>query len=204
MYAANNPMIIIDPDGNELIFLIRNGDGSVKEQLKYNKGNFWHENGSRYNPGKESVSKTMYKVLSAYRTIEASNDKKLKSELNKLETSKNKHYMEAFSSGTGSGVVDYPKDADAGDKPIGTQTFWDFSSERKDDLKESDGVDFTDLDIVTHEMRHQYDFDTGNMSDNHSSSAIDPAEIRAVNNENRARKIEGNKMRTKYGGKKST
>ncbi|WP_240601629.1 RHS repeat domain-containing protein [Flavobacterium columnare] len=200
-YVANNPINAIDPDGRDIIFLTRNNDGSVKEQFKYRNGNFYHENGKRYNPGKEGVSKTMYKVLTAYRAIEKSNDNKLKNQLHTLEKSKNIHYMEEGSAGSGSSVSDYPSQL-SGDDPTGTQTVWDLSSERKKELKESTGVEFTDLDIVTHEMRHQYDYDKGNMSDAHDdSSAKDPAEIRAVNNENRARKIEGNKMRTIYGGK---
>ncbi len=45
----------------------------------YRKDNFYDmEIGKRYNPGKESISKTMYKTLEAYRKIEASNDKILK------------------------------------------------------------------------------------------------------------------------------
>ncbi len=200
VYVANNPINSIDPDGRDIIFLTRNNDGSVKEQFKYRNGNFYHENGKRYDPGKEGISKTMYKVLNAYRTIEKSNDNILKNQLHTLEKSKNIHYMEEGSAGSGSSVNDYPSQL-SGDDPTGTQTVWDLSSERKKELKESAGVEFTDLDIVTHEMRHQYDYDKGNMSDAHDeSSAKDPAEIRAVNNENRARKIEGNKMRTKYGG----
>lgn len=51
-------------------------------------------------------------------------------------------------------------------------------------------------------MKHQYDFDQGNMADSHTkpSSASNPSEIRAINVENIARKIENLPKGTKYGG----
>ncbi len=202
VYVANNPINAIDPSGKEIIFIIRNSNGSVKEMLTYRRGNFWHQDGRRYDPRKESLSPTMFRVLNAYRKIEGSNEKTLKGQLKQLETSSRRHYMEAKSPGSGSNVEDYP-DAVPG-YPTGSHTGWDLSTERKNELKKSEGVEFTDLDIVSHEMMHQYDFETGNSKDHHfSSSAKDPAEIRAVKNENRARKnIEKKKSRTSYGGEK--
>ena len=50
-------------------------------------------------------------------------------------------------------------------------------------------------------MRHQYDYDIGNTSDNsQDNNERDPAEIRAVFLENMARDLEGLKRRTRYGG----
>lgn len=50
-------------------------------------------------------------------------------------------------------------------------------------------------------MQHQYDLDQGtNTDDQDDNSAKDPSEIRAVNNENRARQIEHLKKKTTYGG----
>lgn len=50
-------------------------------------------------------------------------------------------------------------------------------------------------------MRHQYDFDIGNMGDDTKvEDENNPAEIRAVYLENLARDIEKLKHRTKYGG----
>jgi len=201
-YVLNNPIKAIDPDGRDIIFVIRNSDGSQKEQFKYGNGNFYHENGKRYNPGKESVSKTMYKVLTAYRAIENSNDETLKNQLHTIEKSGSKNYMVETVPGNGSDVEgDDPKKPKK--ETPETKTSWDLSDKRKGDLKKSEGVDFTDLDLVTHELRHEYDFVIYNMSDAaDQSSAEDPSEIRAVNNENRARKIESNKKRTTYGGTK--
>lgn len=52
-------------------------------------------------------------------------------------------------------------------------------------------------------MRHQFDHDIGNMEDNAKvNDANDPAEIRAVHNENIARDIDGVEPLTTYDGKK--
>ena len=71
-----------NPDGRDIIFVV-NKDGK-ELQYTYRNGNFYHD-GKRYNPGKESISKTMYRVLSVYRKIESSNDKDLKGILHHLE-----------------------------------------------------------------------------------------------------------------------
>jgi len=49
-------------------------------------------------------------------------------------------------------------------------------------------------------MRHQYDYDIGNMGDRGDTDEKDPSEIRAVYLENLARDIENLRHRTKYGG----
>jgi hypothetical protein len=52
-------------------------------------------------------------------------------------------------------------------------------------------------------MQLQFDFDTGDMKDNNRKHDVkNPAEIRAVKNENRMRKATGLDKRTTYGGKK--
>lgn len=58
------------------------------------------------------------------------------------------------------------------------------------------------MTTVVHELRHQCDHDIDNMDDNsEDNNQNDPAEIRVVHLENKARDIEGLKHRTKYGGK---
>jgi RHS repeat-associated protein len=191
VYVANNPINAIDPDGREIIFIVRGETRKQDQQLTYRKGNFYHENGKRYNPAKESLSPTMYTVLSAYRKIESSNDKVLKSQLHKLETSDEKHYVEK-SPNRDNSVNDLRSDKAALGIPTGTQTQFDFDVTGK-----------TPFETVVHEMRHQFDYDIGNMIDAHpDSTAKDPAEIRAVHNENRANDILGKKHRTTYGGEK--
>lgn len=189
-YVGNMPTIAIDPTGEKLVFVIRDNEGNAKEQLTYRNGNFWHANGKRYNPGKEGLSKTMYRVLSAYRTIEASNDKVLKHQLKTLEKSKNTHFMQEGIEGQGSDVDPYPF-AIGRDDAVGTVANFDFSGK----------TDEESMSTVAHEMRHQFDWDTGNMSDDKKgATADDPAEIRAVWNQNRMNKLLGLPKRTTYGG----
>ncbi|MET3047391.1 hypothetical protein [Flavobacterium covae] len=193
-YVANNPINAIDPDGRDIIFLTRNNDGSVKEQFKYRNGNFYHENGKRYNPGKEGVSKTMYKVLTAYRAIEKGNDNILKNQLHTLEKSEQTHYVEQ-SPNKENAVTSLNRDSSYFGKPSSTQTEYDFNVKYEGEK--------SDLGVVAHEMRHQFDYDIGNMQDNNTKNdANDPAEIRGVYNENRARKLEGKKPLSTYGGEK--
>lgn len=211
VFVANNPLKFIDPDGRKIVFTIFNDNGSVANKLTYSNGNFWHENGSRYNPQKESLSPTLYKTLSAYRKIESSGDKVLKKQLTTLQNGPQVHTIkESKEKGRGSGVI--PQGGkDAGETvdmvnngtPVGSNAIFDLSSEAKSDLKDVEGIGFSDFSIIVHEMQHQYDFDQGNSADDqYPNTAKDPSEIRAVKNENRARKIEGSHKRTTYGGKK--
>lgn len=189
-------------NGKEIIFLIRNSDGSVKEQLTYHGGNFWHSNGDRYDPSKESLSKTMYRVLASYRKIGNSNNKKLKAILYHLENSKLKHYVEE---GSVNFVTNHWKIEQSKRDPTkpeevttSTQTTYNLDTKGGDDFAK---IGQSDLTTVVHEIRHQYDYDINNMGDNSpENNENDPAEIRAVYLENMARDIEKMKHRTKYGG----
>ena len=211
-FCANNPIIYIDPDGKKIVYVIRNEQGEVIKKLTYKNGNFWHEDGSRYNPGNESLSKNLYQTLEVYRKIEKSGDKELINKLKTLETSEKTHYVEeAPSKGTGSSVRAYEgmktvteeNEMIKNGEKIGTQTVLDFSNEAKENFKESSGVESTPFTTVVHEIQHQYDYDQGNMADDTGEhNAKNPAEIRAVNTENRARKLSGMEKRTTYGGNK--
>ena len=206
VYCINNPIIFIDPDGKEIKYIVRNIDGKATQTLSYRSGNFWHADGSRYNPGQESLGVNLYKTLAAYRKIKSSGDKVLIGQLKTLETSEKIHYVE---DGTVSRVRSYEKGKTVSEEkemqkngtPLGSQTVLDFSKEAKDEFKKSTGIADNDFTIVTHEMQHQYDLDQGKAADDQEvNSAKDPSEIRAVNNENRARKIDKLDKRTTYGG----
>jgi RHS repeat-associated protein len=189
VYVADNPVNAIDPTGEEIIFIVRGKTREQDRQFTYRKGNFYHANGKRYNPAKEGVSTTMYKVLSAYRQIEKSSDKDLKGQQNKLETSDQKHFVEESPNGENA-VTALNRDKGYFGIPTGTLTEFSF-----------DGTGKSVLETVVHEMRHQYDYDIGNMKDNETeNTAKDPAEIRAVHNENKANDILGKKHRTTYDG----
>jgi RHS repeat-associated protein len=212
VYCLDNPIIYVDPDGCEIKYVLRDNNGSVTQVLKYSNGNFLHADGSRYNSGKQSLSANLDKTLATYRKIESSGDKVLINQLKTLETSKKTHFVEAtMENGTGSSVRLYEDGKTVSEKeameksgtPIGSQTVLDFSKEAKDDFKSSTGIENNDFTIVTHEMQHQYDLDQGKSADDqYPNTAKDPSEIRAVNNENRARKIDKLEKRTTYGGEK--
>ena len=87
-------------------------------------------------------------------------------------------------------------------EPIGTRTVFDFSEKSKKRFREENGVEKSNFTTVVHELRHQYDFDQGRMYDRNKQGAEDPSEIRAVKNENRARKIEHLPPRIMYDGEK--
>ncbi|WP_146917284.1 RHS repeat domain-containing protein, partial [Flavobacterium columnare] len=201
-YVANNPVNAIDPDGRDIIFVV-NKDGKDL-QYTYRNRNFYHD-GKRYNPGKENVSKTMYRVLSVYRKIEASKDKNLKGILHHLENSETSHYIYGNTQGENfvmaeKGMKRDPKTKKIVDgKTLYTRTQLDLDEKGGNDFK---GIGETDMTTVVHETRHQYDHDIDNMGDNSDkNNQNDPAEIRAVHLENKARDVEGLKHRTKYGGK---
>ena len=198
-YVANNPMTNIDPDGNDIIFIVTKGDQT--RNFKYSKGNFYDvQTGKRYNPGKESVSPTMYRVLTAYRQIEKSNNKTLKNVLHKLEKSPRQHNVMEWS---GENKTTYNSkevhDPDNPYAPSGSLTLLNLSEEEKDKLEESQGVRDSDLDIIVHEMAHAYDRDIGNTADDEENTAKDPSEIRATFLENLARALERSVLRTTYG-----
>lgn len=198
-YAANNPIIFIDPDGNDIVFIVRGQDGQKDRMLTYKGGNvYWNDTGQKY--AGRGANNTIWRTLRAYQKIEKSDDAVLKNELHTLEKSEHHHFIEASPNGNNS-VQTYGIPDEKGG--VGTQTEFDFSQKQKAVFEKSEGVKNSDLSIVTHEMRHQYDNDIGNMKDNsENNTANDPAEIRAVANENRARKSEGLQTRTTYGGEK--
>ncbi len=196
-YAINNPIVYIDPDGNDIIFVVRGHDEQKDRIFIYRNGNAYRNDTGR-NYDWKGANNTIARVLKAYRTIEKSNDADLKKQLHTLENSRNQHFIEASPNGQ-SAVHVYGIPDDKGG--VGTQTEFDFSVRGEKEFEKSEGVKGSDLSTVAHEMRHQGDHDIGNMKDNSKrNSANDPAEIRAVINENRARKIEGLPARTIYGG----
>jgi RHS repeat-associated protein len=193
-YCANNPVNVIDPNGKELIFITKNN------QYTYNNGHFWTSKGFVYTPDKGS---TMERVLSVYQKIEASGDKILINQLETLDKSDKKHFMGEGERNTvrawelDKTISEQQKMISEG-KAVNTRATFNFSEDLKKKYKESTGIENSDFTTVAHEMQHQYDYDQGKMSDANGKGAKDPSEIRAVKNENRARKIENLPLRTKY------
>ena len=199
VYCAGNPVKLKDTDGRKIVFVT----GSAIYQ--YYRGNFWRANigkngkiyrtNVRYNPSKQSINRTMYRVLAALRKIESSGDKKLSGNLKHLSESPNAktHYIFEEKE-LGSSVSPL--------NSISTITLINFDKNEKDPAFSTIGL--TDFDIMAHEMQHMYDFDkriiSGNPDKQRKSHNVDIAEIRGVQAENHARKIEKRKLRTSYNG----
>ncbi|NEW84805.1 MAG: hypothetical protein GZ094_20890, partial [Mariniphaga sp.] len=197
VYCLNNPIKFVDPDGNEIRLIIRGESRQQDRQLIYKGGSaFWKDTNKKYDG--QGGNNTIDRTLQAYQKIEKSDDSKLKNQLHTLEKSDKLHWIEE---GASSGVIKTQDEVGVsklGDK-MGTQTTLNFSEAEKKRFKEIEGIENSDLSIVVHELRHQYDYNIGNMKDAaEESDEKDPSEIRAVNNENRVNP----QKRTTYGGKK--
>jgi RHS repeat-associated protein len=192
VYCVNNPINVIDPDGRDIIYVTSNG-----VNYQYKNKNFYNvETGKAYDPKAKGAEKTLGSLLKAYQTIENSNDDILKNQLHTLQKSKYTHTI--YSTDTEDNQVT------KGEYAFTSDTWFNFTPEKLKSLaKSSSDGKISVLEIVVHEMRHQYDWAIGNMKDKvPGNNATDPEEIRAVNNENRARAIEGRKPETSYGGVK--
>ena len=202
-YCANNPVIAKDPNGKEIIFVIRNADGDVKEQLTYRNGNFWHSNGNRYNPAKENLSKTLYNVLDSYRRILKSEDRHLNKMLKTLELSKNKHYISESMIQSTTSSYPFNEEGVKQGESVGTSVGYALSKSALELVESTNKEKTSIMAIVAHEMLHQFDYEIGNMKDAvQGNSASDPEEIRAVYSENLAKKYQNIPLSTKYGGVK--
>jgi RHS repeat-associated protein len=200
-YCANNPMTHIDPDGKRIIFMVGN-----KDFLYDKRGLTDITTGKPVNYPSDSH---LARVVNAYNKALNCGDEVISGKVQDLIDSKNDHYIEGRPSAPTAveGGAPYLSISEAkvlidAGKGVGTKTRFDFSERAKTEFKESTGVENSDFAAVVHELQHQHDYDKGKMADGHniSSSAKNPAEIRAVNTENRARKIENLPKRTKYGG----
>ena len=186
-YVANNPIVAVDPDGKEIIFVVGNTNYTYRQGNLYLNGKPLH---TPFTDGKHDfLSSNQQRVLNQYRFIESSGDKILGGMLNILINSKHKHYIhdikddKSLRSQTNvERQSDYALEGYGG-RGDGTKSYFN--------LNESGYGDFEE---VVHEMRHQFDNDQGMLP----IENID-REKNAVSTENYAREKEGRSLRTNYG-----
>ena len=199
-YVANNPLKYIDPDGRKIVLTVGN------KQYTYTGQGLVNQNGTKMVLNSNTH---IGRVVGAYNAIMNSGDKVLTGKLQHLINSENTHIVKGelaskskVNAGTKGTTVSQDEANIKAGIGIGSTTQFSMSKEEKAKLKNNEGVAITDSEIVAHEMQHQYDYDTGNMADGHfdANSASNPSEIRAVNNENRMRKVNSSEQRTTYNG----
>jgi RHS repeat-associated protein len=202
-YCNNNPVNAVDPDGTEIVFTVG------KQRFTYNHGILTEKSTGR--GVKYSQDSHLGRVVNAYNKALFSSDPSIANQVIDLIKSELTHEITGVPSSDGQSAViggtssptvtEANAEINAGYR-VGTKTRFNFSETAKNDFKKMEGVPNSDFTTVVHELQHQHDYETGNMADGHNmgSSAKNPAEVRAVNNENKARKIEGLPFRYTYGG----
>ncbi len=190
-FVDNNPLVYVDPNGKEIqLILSRDKDGNALQILKYKGNKFYTSDGKEFK-GNDGFVTTVLNSLNELKKIEGKNVKEL---VTALEVSSNIHYVEKdpYESNR---VTPLSTEAGLKGTPTGTHIMVTLGG---DELL--DGTPSTSETTLAHELRHSYDYDKGNMKDNSQyNDSKDPAEIRAVNFENRVRKAKGLPIRTKYG-----
>lgn len=204
-YCANNPINAIDPDGRKIVFITKNGGGKIVHYEMNTQGNLTNTRTGETFRG-SSASGHLGKIVGGYTKMLNSGDDNYKHQVTTLINSENTHHIDAtiikesgvLPGAKGESTDGSLKKAKDG-KSVGTLTTYDFSN----DVLES-GLGKTSYTTITHEVQHQYDYETGNMKDNFDKKGElvkgnnSPAEQRAIKNEDKAREQENLPRRTTY------
>jgi len=185
-YCANNPVMLIDPDGREIWI---NGDDGNNYQ--YKRGNLYTKDGKKY----KGADKFANQVKNDLNTLKKNGQK---GDINTLEKSKNKHnIMRSEGKNSSDAENQYNKKNHI---PIGSTILYNPESERSDDGARPAIIG------LSHELSHSYDYNEGEDNDKSPFITIYPnkgvpwAEITAVKKENYVRNKMGLGLRRTYNG----
>lgn len=203
-YCANNPINAIDPDGKKIVFITRSGGKIVHYELNA-KGNLTNTRTGETFRG-SSANGHLGKIVEGYTNMLNSGDANYVKQVTTLINSENTHHVDAtkirkssVAAGAKNESTDNSLKKAAKGESVGTYTTYDFSS---DEL--SSGLKKTNKTTVSHEVQHQYDYETGNMKDSFDKNGElikggkSPTEQRAIKNEDKAREQEKLPKRTTY------
>ena len=186
-YCANNPVILVDPDGEA----IRVWDPDEKKYYSYHNGRVYDSDGKEYNGNNQFVRM----IESSINKLYALNDEYINEVLLKLEDSPQEHLIVPGKESKVQPTSEYGKSLANEGTPV--DTFVLISS----DTSPKDGTAFSQEVIVAHELKHAYDYNEGyyqGIIPWNWDNGIDPAEISAVNFENRVRVRTKMRIRTRY------
>lgn len=208
VFCLNNPVNVVDPNGKEIVFIIKTSSGTGRYQYMAD-GNLRNVSTGKMYSG-SSVGGNAGKIIDGYTKMLNSGDANYIKQVTTLINSKNVHEINAtIVSGDNSGVemgsgrtsVSEAKSAAQKGEGIGTTTTYGDLS--KSELNNSD-VGKSNYTTVAHEVQHQYDYDQGKMKDSWDKNGKkiqgqnSPAEQRAMKNEDKAREQENLKERRTY------
>ena len=188
-YCANNPVNLVDPDGAR-IWIWANG---TQEYILYSQRELFNKDGTEYS----GEDKFVLLIQATLNNLYDLNDEYISEVLDNLEESDMNHGI-AFDEKYTDSVEAYGfygKDKANRGEPVGTWIKLSFKR------RNADGVDLVPATILSHEIKHSYDFDSGKMKGlvPWRGEGINPAEISAVNFENRVRVRLRLPIRKRYG-----
>jgi RHS repeat-associated protein len=193
-YVANNPLKYIDPNGEELIIIHRNSQGTILSTAVYNNGNLFYRDGSAYK-GDDAYIK---RVADVFRNLEAMSDK-TKEVINALVNDPEANEFSNYDPNKAYRDSDPLSSYYHREDKKGSFTKFDIYSESvfNNDLL------FSKEEKAGHEMKHRFNKLKGlaERDKKKSKNGITPfGEVDALNFQNFIRYMQGKDEKTTYGG----